>query len=358
MEPVEVLRDLSEVCRAAIKAGDWKVDGACDPDSLLRRADAAIASLTAPQPPAEAHCTTCSCVPGMTPAVRFDATPAEKEGAVRDHLIRMGWTPPAEAQPVGKVSKDTGLTVTLERLPYYTGTRLAKGTELYAHPPPSAPVGVEGWRVDPVEGDPDMLAVETPDGRTWFAKRGDRVFELAEALTLAQQPAAVDAPNVWRAAFVAERAARYREGGMAIEQARIHAETDATLMEQAASQPPQPAAVDGADAKDAEIDALRAEVEAWRELSDHVRAGACNAIWPDRYTDARTRDVAAALKRAERLAEALRELKDLMLGQVKWEPCDCGCPQQRTPDGPHSVTWLRAVQQVEIAISKAEARNG
>lgn len=41
--------------------------------------------------------------------------------------------PPAEAQPVGKVSKDTGLTVTLERLPYYTGTRLAKGTELYAH---------------------------------------------------------------------------------------------------------------------------------------------------------------------------------------------------------------------------------
>ena len=59
--------------------------------------DAAIASLSA-QPPAEAHCATCSCVPGMTPAVRFDTTPAEKEGAVRDHLIRMGWTPPAEAQ--------------------------------------------------------------------------------------------------------------------------------------------------------------------------------------------------------------------------------------------------------------------
>lgn len=38
MEHVEVLRDLSEVCRAAIKAGDWKVDGACDPDSDLEYA--------------------------------------------------------------------------------------------------------------------------------------------------------------------------------------------------------------------------------------------------------------------------------------------------------------------------------
>ena len=59
-------------------------------------------------------------------------------------------------------------------------------------------------------------------------------------------------------------------------------------------------------AQASEIEALRAEVEAWRELSDHVRVGACKAIWPDRYVDERIRDVAAALKRAERLAEALR----------------------------------------------------
>lgn len=58
---------------------------------------------------------------------------------------------------------------------------------------------------------------------------------------------------------------------------------------------------------------------------------------------------------AARLEEALCGLKDLMLRQAKWKPCDCGCPQQRTPDGPHSVTWLRAAQQVEIAISKAKA---
>src|SRR5690606_3007379 len=56
----------------------------------------------------------------------------------------------------------------------------------------------------------------------------------------------------------------------------------------------------------AKVEKLRAEVEAWRELSDHVRVGACKAIWPDRYVDERIRDVAAALKRAERLAAALR----------------------------------------------------
>ncbi len=60
----------------------------------------------------------------------------------------------------------------------------------------------------------------------------------------------------------------------------------------------------------AKVEALRAEVEAWRELSDHVRVGACKAIWPDRYVDERIRDVAAALKRAERLAEALRRYRN------------------------------------------------
>src|SRR5690625_1913496 len=55
MEHVEVLRDLRDLARAAIDAGDWVVDGACDPDAVLRRADAAIASLSAPQPPAEAQ---------------------------------------------------------------------------------------------------------------------------------------------------------------------------------------------------------------------------------------------------------------------------------------------------------------
>jgi hypothetical protein len=46
------------------------------------------------------HCATCMCNPGMTPAVRFDTTPAEKEGAIRDHLIALGWTPPGAQKPV------------------------------------------------------------------------------------------------------------------------------------------------------------------------------------------------------------------------------------------------------------------
>lgn len=50
----------------------------------------------------------------------------------------------------------------------------------------------------------------------------------------------------WRAAYVAERATRYREGGMKIEQARIHAETDATLIEQVARQQQGAAAIDAA----------------------------------------------------------------------------------------------------------------
>lgn len=34
----EVAEDLLESVNAAIKAGDWKVDGACDPELTIRRA--------------------------------------------------------------------------------------------------------------------------------------------------------------------------------------------------------------------------------------------------------------------------------------------------------------------------------
>jgi hypothetical protein len=42
----------------------------------------------------ECHCGTCTCDTNMTPAVRFDLSPAQKEGAIHEHLIRLGWTPP------------------------------------------------------------------------------------------------------------------------------------------------------------------------------------------------------------------------------------------------------------------------
>ena len=39
----EALKDLLEVVEAAIQSGDWKVDGACDPDLAIRRAREALA---------------------------------------------------------------------------------------------------------------------------------------------------------------------------------------------------------------------------------------------------------------------------------------------------------------------------
>lgn len=45
------------------------------------------------------HCATCTCNPGMTPAIRFDTSPAAQEGAIRDHLIALGWTPPGSQLP-------------------------------------------------------------------------------------------------------------------------------------------------------------------------------------------------------------------------------------------------------------------
>lgn len=35
----KLVADMAACMKAAIEAGDWKVDGACDPDSILRRAE-------------------------------------------------------------------------------------------------------------------------------------------------------------------------------------------------------------------------------------------------------------------------------------------------------------------------------
>lgn len=97
----------------------------------------------------------------------------------------------------------------------------------------------------------------------------------------------------------------------------------------------------------------------WSEVAAIIANGSSSIYDPPTYAqqlNIAKHETKASEARADRLAEALRGLKDLMLERVKWEPCDCGCPQQRTPDGPHSVTWLRAAQKVEIAISKAEDR--
>src|SRR5690625_2342412 len=156
----------------------------------------------APQPPADAHCTTCSCVPGMTPAVRLDTTPAEKEGAVRDHLIRIGWAPPpeAQAQPVawfptygnGKLVRNYGdgspvpASKTKEEAEQAKRCHLgATGPviPLYAHPPPSAPVGVEGF-------EQWYARVDARFWNNWDACNA--AFHAGKRSALSQQPAAVD----------------------------------------------------------------------------------------------------------------------------------------------------------------------
>ena len=43
---LEAVKGLLEAVTDAINAGDWKVDGACDPDIDIQRANAAIAKAT------------------------------------------------------------------------------------------------------------------------------------------------------------------------------------------------------------------------------------------------------------------------------------------------------------------------
>ena len=81
----------------------------------------------------------------------------------------------------------------------------------------------------------------------------------------------------------------------------------------------------------AEIEALRAELAEARD-GWHMANGTADLAM-------KHRDAAEA--RAEGLAEALREAKGRMLGQVKWVACDCGCEREKPADAV-SVAWLRA----------------
>lgn len=129
--------------------------------------------------------------------------------------------PPAEAQPVGAVRRDTGVTITLDRLPYYKGVRLASGTKLYAHPPPSVPVGVEGLNAAAVDAghvtfesmrqcaDSWLAVVDTLNkvAPGWNEKKGTgRECATAAIAALAQQPAAFRNDGNSEADFIADDA--------------------------------------------------------------------------------------------------------------------------------------------------------
>lgn len=106
----------------------------------------------------------------------------------------------------------------------------------------------------------------------------------------------------------------------------------------------------------AERDRLRAEVERLWEIMRPKREKECLTLddWRTRayYLEANwsrcsracaveqtKREQAEA--RAKRLAEELREAKEKMLAQVKWVACDCGCEGEKPADAV-SIAWLRA----------------
>ena len=80
------------------------------------------------------------------------------------------------------------------------------------------------------------------DPRTVEAKAQWDAVARALGADVDDPDAVLAAAKAWRAVFIAERAARYREGGKAIEQARIHAETDAACIGTLAAQQPAPVA--------------------------------------------------------------------------------------------------------------------
>src|SRR5690606_3534605 len=101
-EPDTVYIGTGEYVAECVRADDGDYYLAADVDAAIEALQAEIerlaAQLTAAQRPAGegCHCGTCTCNPNMTPAVRFDLSPAQQEGAIREHLIRLGWTPPDE----------------------------------------------------------------------------------------------------------------------------------------------------------------------------------------------------------------------------------------------------------------------
>ena len=89
----------------ACRIGDeWEAEAS----ELQRDAQKVIDSMSEASPKG-GHCTTCTCDPNMTPAIRFDLSPAIVEGEVRNHLIALGWTPPDS--PNGGIESVATLTI-------------------------------------------------------------------------------------------------------------------------------------------------------------------------------------------------------------------------------------------------------
>ena len=96
---------------------------------------------------------------------------------------------PPEAQPVGSVVWSAGIENTMIEVKWSGGIEPPVGTKLYAHPPPSAPVGVGALEVFRIAGgDTECEPNPTPERALEVLRDLRACYD--EALT--QQPAAVD----------------------------------------------------------------------------------------------------------------------------------------------------------------------
>ena len=89
----EALKELLEAVEEAIQAGDWKVDGACDPDLAIRRAKQALAQEQEPFGyfKAEPFGWT-DCAETDEGAVALYTTPPQRPRVVFPTMLRKMWS--------------------------------------------------------------------------------------------------------------------------------------------------------------------------------------------------------------------------------------------------------------------------
>ena len=177
-----------------------------DPKEIIRR------HLTAAQqqPAGDGcHFGTCTCNPNMTPAVRFDLSPAQMEGAIREHLIRLGWIPPdehAQSQPAEGEEIIVNTPYDVFILPLRQ-SGLSSGPRFVVHVPGPEAQAQDGGEAKPLSATTvvDFAAVASilrramRDGVHYGYKR-DFILQQALALeALSQQPAAVETAMMERA---------------------------------------------------------------------------------------------------------------------------------------------------------------
>jgi len=120
MTDKELMQDVLDTMEAAIKAGDWKVDGACDPDYVLEALRARLAQPNEFNPDWDAM-----------------AVIVEEQQRMAKRIAELEAQP--EPEPVAWIIEAGG---GLERYLVFGKPEYYKGTPLYATPPQREWVGL------------------------------------------------------------------------------------------------------------------------------------------------------------------------------------------------------------------------